>query len=73
MPFSGQELEACQGTPEFAAEFSYPTGDRAGSREVPGGEAADDASRSGCLTALAFGLILGKAEPFGCGSSTITK
>jgi transposase len=34
---------------------------------VHGGAAADDASWSRCLTALAFVLIIGKAERFHCG------
>ena len=53
MPFSGQELGACQG-PRVCWRTHLPTGDRAGSREVPGGEAADDACRSGCLKPALF-------------------
>src|SRR5580692_713504 len=41
--------------------------DRAGSREVSGGAATEDASRSRCLDRLAFVLIIGRAERFHCG------
>src|SRR5215472_8336421 len=43
-----------------------PSG-RAGSGEVPGGAATGDSSWCGSLTALAFVLIIGKAERFQCG------
>jgi hypothetical protein len=48
MPFSGPELGACQ-EPRVCGRSHLPTDEQAGSRELPGGAAADDASRCGRL------------------------
>jgi hypothetical protein len=53
MPFSGQELEACQGTPEFAAEFRRNDSQRREWRVKPATKAAEAAEAAATATEAA--------------------